>query len=445
MNKNKEMTVEKAWEILLEKYDIVRKIKKEGIFHIEASQIKEFKEPRLMSKWDSFEQLPSILKKHGINILSNSRRSYVLSDFLLYKEIPALEEHVMKMTTMQLPEYKSINVDTITSEANAINVLILSNILDDFLETDNNVSTFSGRMGTGTFSFMVDTFRGKKQQITVSNAQCEIDGGFENSESIVIMEAKNVVHSDFHVRQLYYPYRLWKTKVDCPIRLVLSIYSNKIYRLFEYEFIDIHNYSSIKLVRNKNYSLQNTKITLDELLNVRKNTIVKYDDNQTDKSIAPFIQADSFERVISLLEHLFEHPMNDEEIAKLMQFGCNLNDGKPQYRQSQYYYNAGKYLGLFDKTSDDKKEVRTILTKLGREIYKMKYKERQLKLVSLILEHQIFSEFFDIVVKNVGEFPDKEVIQVRMRKLNVCNEPQIVRRSTSVKGWLKWMFNLNKL
>lgn len=190
MSKNKDLSVDEAWEKLLEKYDIVKKIEEDGIFHIEASQIKEFKEPRLMSKWDSSEQLPSALKRNKINILPNSRRSYVLGDFLLYQDIPELEEHVTKMTAVELPEYESIDINNITSEANAINVLILSKILDDFLGTDENVGTFNGRMGTGTFDFDVNTVGGSKQHILVNNAQCEIDGGFENSESVVIMEAK---------------------------------------------------------------------------------------------------------------------------------------------------------------------------------------------------------------------------------------------------------------
>ncbi len=445
MSKEKEMSVERAWECLLEKYNIINRIENEGVFRIEASQIKEFKEPRLMSKWDSSEQLPSVLKKNKINILPDSRHSYVLGDFILYQDIPELEEHVKNMTSVDLPEFESIDIDNITSEANAINVLIITKILDDFLETDKNVVTFNGRMGTGTFDFNVDTYRGIKRTISVNNAQCEIDGGFENSDSVVIMEAKNVVHSDFHVRQLYYPYRLWKTKVNKPIRLVFSIYSNKIYRLFEYEFTDINDYSSIRLVKNKNYSLQDTEITLEELIQVRKETKIKTDDNQNNKNIPPFVQANSFERIISLMENIYDNPMNDEEIAELMHFGSNLSNGKPVYRQSQYYYNAGKYLGLFEKIRTEDNEVKAVLTRLGKKVYKLQYKQRQLKLVSLILEHQIFSEFFDIIIENLGELPEKKEIQTRMRELNVCNESQIDRRSQSVRCWLKWIFNLIKL
>ena len=280
---------------------------------------------------------------------------------------------------------------------------------------------------------MVDTTRNIKQKISVNNAQCEIDGGFENNDSVVIMEAKNVVHEDFHIRQLYYPYRLWKNKVNKPIRLVFSVYSNMIYRLFEYRFNILEDYSSIELVRTKNYSLQDTTITLDDLFRVRKDTLVKTDDNM-DNSDVPFIQANSMERIISLLENMYENPMTSQQIAELMDF---------EPRQSDYYYNAGKYLGLFEKVNEDKQRV-VALTSLGNKVFKLNYKERQLKIVELILEHQIFSDLFDGMIKT-GDMPNKKDIEDEMRALHVCDEGQIVRRASSIYGWLKWIFNLTKL
>ncbi len=422
-----------AWKALIEKYDIVGKITKNGVFHIKASQIKEFREPRLMAKWDSTDSLPEVLRTKKINILPDSRSSYVMSDFILYQEIPELEEKVEKMTHVELPDYESIDVNNISSEANAINVLLLSGILDDFLGTSENVSTFNGRMGTGIFDFEVDTYRNVKRRIHVDNAQCEIDGGFENDTSVVIMEAKNVVHDDFHIRQLYYPYRLWKTRVTKPIRLVFSIYSNQIYRLFEYRFRELEDYSSIELVKSKNYSLQDTEISLDELVAVRKETAITTDDNM-DNTDVPFIQANSMDRIINLLENMYENPMTSQQIAELMDF---------LPRQSDYYFNAGKYIGLFEKKTDDKQVV-VELTALGNRVFKLNYKERQLKLVSLILEHKIFAHFFDAVIES-GELPDTADIEKMMRALNVCNEPQINRRASSVYGWLKWIFTLPKL
>lgn len=434
MPQNKEnLSANDAWKAIIEKYHILEHIEKDGCFPIKASQIKEFREPRLMAKWDSTDALPEVLRKNKINILPDSRSSYVLGDFLLYQEIPPLDEPVTRMEHVELPDYESIDINNISSEANAINVLIISGILNDFLGTGENVSTFNGRMGTGCFTFEVDTHRGIKQKICVNNAQCEIDGGFENEASVVIMEAKNVVHEDFHIRQLYYPYRLWKDKVKKPIRLIFSVYSNRIYRLFEYRFKIPEDYSSIELVKSKNYSLQDTKITKEDLWEVRNHTTTRTDDDMNDTDI-PFIQANSMDRIISLLENLYENPMTGLQIAELMDF---------EPRQSDYYFNAGRYLGLFEKHPDDKQRI-VSLTPLGEKVFRLNYKKRQLKLVELILEHEIFGAFFDSMMLT-GQLPDKNKIADEMRRLHVCNESQIVRRAGSVSGWLKWMNNLTNL
>ena len=429
-----------AWKELFNKYDIEKEVNENGFYNITAEQIKEFKEPRLMAKWDSSESLPGILKSKKINILPTSRSSYILSDFKLYEDLPKYVEDVTKMQKVEIRDLESINIENITSEANAINVLMLSPILEDFLRDGENFATFNGRMGTGEFNFSVDRDSKKPLYIDVKNAQCEIDAGLENDNSVVIIEAKNVIHPDFHVRQLYYPYRLWKNRVKKPIRLVFSIYSNQIFRLLEYKFNDLNNYSSIELVQEKNYTLQDTKITTEDLFKVYKNTKVTIDDNM-EVYKTPFVQADSFERIISLIDCLKEEDMSSGKIADIMQFDI---------RQSGYYFNAGKYLGIFEKydgeefdeeTSQWNKVRKIRLTKKGLEIAKMNYKPRQLELVKLILIHKIFNELF-FETYSTGKLPKKNHIEYLMRKYNVCDEGQINRRAGSVSSWLKWIFKL---
>ena len=41
-----------AWEELFDKYNILFNIEKDGKYLISANQIKEFREPRLMTKFD---------------------------------------------------------------------------------------------------------------------------------------------------------------------------------------------------------------------------------------------------------------------------------------------------------------------------------------------------------------------------------------------------------
>ena len=131
---------------------------------------------------------------------------------------------------------------------------------------------------------------------------------------------------------------------------------------------------------------------------------------------------------------MYDNPMTSQQIAELMDF---------LPRQSDYYFNAGRYIGLFEKKTEDSQVV-VQLTTLGNRVFKLNYKERQLKLVSLILKHKIFAHFFDAVIES-GELPDMTDIEKVMRELNVCNKPQINRRASSVYGWLKWIFNLTKL
>lgn len=429
-----------AWKELFNKYDIEKEVNDKGFYNITAEQIKEFKEPRLMAKWDSSESLPGILKSKKINILPTSRSSYILSDFKLYEDLPKYVEDVTKMQKVEIRDLESINIENITSEANAINVLMLSPILEDFLRDGENFATFNGRMGTGEFNFSVDRNSKKPLYIDVKNAQCEIDAGLENDKSVVIIEAKNVIHPDFHVRQLYYPYRLWKNRVKKPIRLVFSIYSNQIFRLLEYKFNDLNNYSSIELVQEKNYTLQDTKITTEDLFKVYMDTKVTIDDNM-EVYKTPFVQADSFERIISLIDCLKEEDMSSGKMADIMQFDI---------RQSGYYFNAGKYLSIFEKydgeefdeeTSQWNKVRKIRLTKKGLEIAKMNYKPRQLELVKLILKHKIFNELF-FEIYSTGKLPKKNYIEYLMRKYNVCDEGQINRRAGSVSSWLKWIFKL---
>ena len=187
----------------------------------------------------------------------------------------------------------------------------------------------------------------------------------------------------------------------------------------------------------KNYSLQDTEINLNELYDVYKNVSIIYDDDRRNTN-TPFIQANSFERIISLMEILQEEEKTVEQIADIMQF---------KVRQSNYYYNAGKYLGLFEKkyVKEEEKNIKKIsLTRLGKKILKLKYKERQLKLVHLILEHDIFNKLF-IKAYQTGEIPLKEEIKDIMVKNNVCNSGQIDRRASSVHSWIKWIFNLKNI
>lgn len=432
----KNLTTNEAWEKLFKKYNIIDEIVANNFFEIEAVEIKEFREPRLMASFNTRESMPSIFKDNNINILPTSRGSYILGRFDLFHTLPEINLR-NDMHKVNLPyEYETIDINNITSEAVAINVIQLTGILEDFLGCNKLVATFDGRMGSGKFSFKIGENE-NKLLINVDKAQIEIDAGFENEEIVVILEAKNVYNDDFNVRQLYYPFKVWEQKISKPMKLVFSVYSNMIFSLFEYAFSDPNDYSSIHLINHKHYSLHDVSISRDDIKDVFMSTEPIYNDKMSEnkKDRLPFIQADVVERLISLMEHIDEAGLSKAEIAELMEFGV---DKKGRYRQSDYYANAGKYLGIFDIVSS-----KVYLTSFATNLLSKNFKERQLGLVKKMFEHLIFKEIFESYFENGHIYSIHEIVELMLR-LNCAgdNRATVRRRATTVNAWCKWIRNL---
>lgn len=101
----------------------------------------------------------------------------------------------------------------------------ISGIFEDLSGEDTVIPTIGGRMSTGKFNFKVSSKDESKiyQKIIVENSQCQIDGGYECSDSLLMIEAKNSISQDFIIRQLYYPYRLWQEKIKKEVILSFSL------------------------------------------------------------------------------------------------------------------------------------------------------------------------------------------------------------------------------
>ena len=420
---------DQAWRrILDDNPQILRAIQEDGFYVIEASAIKGYREPRLMTKFDTSVNVAKPLKNCGIDVLPNTRHSYVLGAFNLYEPFPDVTG--IRPLPISLPDFETLRVDSLTSEANAINALIASRTLEEFLDEEWLVETFNGRMGTDDFTFDVAVSGDGFLTIDVHAAQLEIDGGFESERSVVIMEAKNVIHNDFNVRQLYFPYRKYLNMVTKPIRLVFSQYTNLTYYLHEYEFWDPNNFSSIQHIRTQAYTFEDVAISWSDLRETWERTAVETDDNQATAPIQ-FIQADRFEIVLALLERVKAEggDMLTSDVAEFIGYVP---------RQAAYYPSAGQYLGLFDRS--ERGHVR--LTPLAEAILDFRYRDRQLAYVALMFRHEIFHRLFGIAFRS-GTMPEKGDAIAVMAELNVCNEGETMRRrATTVISWLNWIMAL---
>ena len=83
--------------------------------------------------------------------------------------------------------------------------------------------------------------------------QTEVDAGYEGEDTVVLIEAKNTKVKDIIIRQLYYPYRQWwhHTKKDTTV--LLFEYNEGMYHLWQFEFKDPSEYTSILLLKSRRY------------------------------------------------------------------------------------------------------------------------------------------------------------------------------------------------
>ena len=416
-----------AWEQLFKKYDILKHIERTGQFQISSKQIKEVREPRLMSKFDHTINLPQIFSDNKLSILPVTRGDYVIAHFDAYH---TFEPNNFSVTKVSLPAYiQSLDSSNIPSEAIALNCAVVAGIIADFLGDEEIVSTVSGRMGSGVFDFSINNLgNDSSYTVTVKNSQIEIDEEYEGIRSLALFEAKRDLSDDFLVRQLYYPYRVWKNRVTKPVRPLFLVYSNGIYHIYEYKFADPGNYSSIVLVQQRNYTIEDTTITTDDIQQVLHSSICKVEPQ------LPFPQADKFDRVINICELL-----NDQDLSR--------NDVTEQYafdaRQTNYYTDAARYLGLIDKRRGNG-EALYRLSDIGRKILNMSFKQRQLAFCTCILSHGVFADTLKRYFET-GTMPNKnEIIQI-MKKSNLYNvnsSSTYERRSSTIKGWINWIVEL---
>lgn len=414
-----------AWEKIFEKYNILEKIAVESHVEMSATSINEFREARLMTKFDHKSQLPKLFSDNNLSILPISRGDYVIGNFETFCDF---NKEDIEISPINFPTFlESLDYRFITSEATAINCAFVSKILNDFTGEDSLLPTVSGRMSSSAFNFDIKSTKGLFK-INVDNSQIEIDGGYEGDISLNLIEAKNYISDDFLVRQIFYPYKLWQGKVKKQVRSIFLTYTNGVFHLREYAFANPDYYNSLILVKHKKYVVQASSFNLETLEEILQRTkIVKEPE-------IPFPQADSFERVINLCELLNEKEfLSKEEITQNYDFDA---------RQTDYYSNAGKYLGLIEIDKDVVSgQIGCTLTTKGKQIFKSDLSDRQKEFVKLIVAHTAFRRTLKRFIET-SVIPDKEIVVEIMKQSNlykVNSETTYFRRASTIVGWLKWI------
>lgn len=431
-SRNGDRIIDKKWDEIFQHFNILEKIDTHGIYEISSKTINEYKEARLMTKFDFINSLPDIFFENKLAILPITRGRYVIGKFKAYETIDdSNKAFTENRVEIPFPDWiETIDSDKITSEAAMLNTSFVSGMLKDFIGEETLMSTVSGRMSSNKFSYSINKSHSNdiKYQINVENSQLEIDGGYESPNNFTLIEAKNNITSSFLVRQLYYPYRLWRSKLNKNVLPVFLQYRNGIYNFSLYDFLDENDYSSLVLLKRKNYIIGDDRLTVDDIVGILKNT------RYVEEPPVPFPQADSLDKVLEMVTAIYESDngkITAEELTLRMDF---------VYRQAFYYSSAGIYLGLVEKD----KNGNLILTNVGKKLNESSTREKNLILIKSIIAHEPFALVAEDHLYNMTDFSSSRVYQLVVENellQNYSNETKR-RRAQTIVAWVKKIFSM---
>lgn len=432
--RNSGRIIDKKWNKIFNDFDILNEIRKNKIFVIDSSTINNYKEARLMTKFDHISSLPDIFYQNNLSILPVTRRKYVIGIFNAYTKISDRAADFSKnIQEVHFPQWiQSIDPLNVTSESTMLNIAEISGMLTNLLDEDSLFSTVNGRMGSESFSFKISEWNTSHNLIdlSVDKSQMEIDAGFETEHSLALIEAKNHTADSLLIRQLYYPYRLWKKRL--PNKKIIPIYlqyDNGVYNFSVFNFKDPQNYSSIDLINRKNYLLGQETISTQDIINISKHVTTV---NEPTKAECVFPQADSLQKIMSIINLLQSQnkKLSLEDLTLELDF---------VYRQAYYYADAGKYLGIFKINQNRFLE----LTPIGLKFRHLNQKKQRLLLANQILEHKPFNYVFIDALQKQGKFETDRTYKIIKKNsfLNEYRDSTIRRRSQTINSWLRTLIS----
>lgn len=383
---------------------------------VTADEIKVIsgREPRLMAKFDTRESRPSPLARATILPVTNGKYAILSGDG--YADMPRAWRVQHWRTTRNTSTLGTLPWRTgPTSESQLLDMASATGLLHDFLKDPSAVLTIRGRLRSPAFQFQFDTDHGPVP-IGVDGVQIEVDSGYEGA-SIHLIEAKLGARTNFHLRQLYYPLRMWRTlSPGKPVDALFLTWSNRCFSLRKFRFDPLERYHGLLLVDAVDYYLDDPA-PLPDLGCLLDTTPEEPSPN------LPFPQADDLRRVADAVDAVAAGVSNRVGLAARFDL-----DG----RQADYYANAAAYLSFIHRGSKGFE-----LTDLGMTLVSQPFSLRQTLLLRQILRRPVFRRAVSVLCET-GRFPSREQIAEWISCTTGLRGNTLHRRASTVLSWVRW-------
>lgn len=252
---NKRDAIDKIFEMCFSK-DKVSPILKFDNAQVKSVTGVSFSNQFDATKFDSYNKLPPSLQKNGYFIVHLGKGNHA---FVKGQGFHKLEK-INDVVDWKLG--KSYMDSISDSEAQSVSTAFNDKIIHDFLFNNKNEKLL---LHTARRSKLSYSMKINGETLKTDKLQIELDGVYENQNTLAAVEVKNLDNGEFEIRQLFSSMKYFKNLKEIGklpksfnVRLVFMVRERKkgnYYKLYEYEFEDEENPNSIDLVKSKQYNI----------------------------------------------------------------------------------------------------------------------------------------------------------------------------------------------
>ncbi|GEM_PF-3907633 len=382
---------DQQWKTIFRQEKISDALQRQGWYLISAKTIRENYgwRPRLLTKFDNHESLPSVLKEHDAAILSLTNGHYVIVRVgdrgkPFFPTLPPIWEPPRHIPLDDLPQrYHTFQWNTaFTSESMAIDAAFVSHILHDFIGETELTLTIRGRRrfsldGRLPLRLLIDHTIREFPELHFGTPQMEIDAGYETPNGIYLIESKLHLTGNFNPRQIFFPHIYWQRQLQArgsykTVHSLYLLYTDFFYYLYELELRD-EALNALHVTRQQRYFLGEPPFTFQWLRALLERN------SPIPQPAIPFPQADLLPRIYDLLKTLNRLGTRTiPQIAEQQHF---------TERQAHYYAAAARWLGW---TEIERGQI--TLTKEGKGVAREAPASRAEKTLTVLSRRPVFHQ-----------------------------------------------------
>lgn len=421
-------SIDTGWEQFFQRTNCLEVIRNNGHYTFSANELQQItrKQPRLLAKIDTKEELPEIFRDNNLSILPYENGKYIVFSDPDYKSFFNFDRNDLLIpietyySRVDLQRYDTFPGFVNLNESQSLDFGLLSSLLETYISQEQLNLTIRGRNFSGDFNFRLPP---NDFLLNVSSVQIEIDGGYESENKLVLIEAKTSKRDNFHIRQLYYPYLEWKRRTNKEIIPVLMVFSNRQYFIYQFEISEV--FGGFRLVEKRCVSIIESplqRILLPDLIRE-----IEESDEPTE---IPFPQADDLDKVTDVVTAIKNGFHTRDRIAHYFEFDS---------RQGDYYANAARYLGLVARED----HVFNV-TELGDRFFREEQIQRRTRIIlEEIIKKPSFREIINLFINHnfeLNSISNQVIESIISRHTNLSGSTPL-RRASTVKSWLIWIVN----